>query len=71
MDNADVHSAELCAIDELQQASGVASGDGGRARGTDMLDFALQQSAGHLGLNDVVDTGAPTAPGTLGKFDQF
>lgn len=71
MDDAQGKAALARAVLNLQQAAGVAGGDGVRAGDGDVIEFALEKFGRHFGLNYIVDAGAPAAPGAFGEFDQF
>lgn len=71
MDHAEGHAACGAAVDDLEQAARIASGDDGRAGGGDVVDLSLEKFPGHLGLGDVVDARAAAAPTCLWQLDQF
>src|SRR5258708_14337738 len=58
------------AVDDLQQTARVASGNGARLGAADVPELALEQSRGHLRLNQVVDARATAAPSAFGQFNQ-
>lgn len=66
-----VHTCGTQTVDELQMASGIASGDRTRAGGGEMADLALLQDSRGLRLGDVVNAGAAAAPIRLRKFGQL
>ena len=62
MDDAEVQTALFGAVDELKQATRVGGGDDGRAGGEDMAELAVEELAGHLRLDEVIDAGAAATP---------
>src|SRR5260370_16904024 len=58
------------AVYDLQQTARVASGNDGRPGAADVPELALEQSRGHLRLNQVVDARATAAPSAFGQFNQ-
>src|SRR6266567_6593864 len=68
----DAHGEVLIprAVDDLQQTPRVASGNDARLGAADVLELPLEQSGGHLRLNQVVDARATAAPSAFGQFNQ-
>src|ERR1700733_14554006 len=67
MHRVDVEAALAEAVLDLEEAAGVAGGDDRGAGGGDVVDFALKELVGHLGLDEVVDAGAATTPHGFGE----
>ena len=55
------------AVLDLKETTGIAGGDNGRARGSDVVEFALEKFIRHFGLDQVVDARAAAAPHRLGQ----
>src|SRR5260370_25737141 len=70
MDDAEGEVFVPRAVDDLQQTGRVASGNDGRLGAADVPELALEQSSGHLRLNQVVDARATAAPSAFGQFNQ-
>ena len=68
--HAEFYASQLCAIDQLQKAAGIAGRDDRGAGALDVLELALQELVGHPRLDEIVDAGAAAAPVALGQFDE-
>jgi len=71
MRSAEVQAFRLRAVDDLEQAAGVAGGDDFRPGRADVLHLAFEELVGHLGLREVVDARAAAAPVALGQFHEL
>ena len=58
-------------IQNLEEAARIARGDDRRIGGFDVAEFALQEIAGHFGLDQIINPRAAATPGALGEFDEF
>ena len=71
MRSAEVQAFRLRAVDDLEQAAGVAGGDDFRLGRADVLHLAFEELVGHLGLREVVNARAAAAPVALGQFHEL
>ena len=71
MDDAQGEAAFAGAVLDLEEAAGIAGGDGVGAGDCDVIEFTIEKLGGHFRLNDVIDAGAAAAPFAFSEFDEF
>lgn len=56
---------------KLQSATGISGGDNIRFELRNEFGFAISEGVGHIGLNEIVDSGGAAADGGFGNFGKF